>query len=150
MFGSGATMAGLRPMSRSAATGFGPRATRVTRPQGLGEGCLGITRGQQAIQLARADSGQQDHHVELAGEEALGEGEGFVVVRQRNLPHGRRDERLALLLADQLLHLRGAPALQREHAQSVEAHVRDYSEAKTAFTQRRRDRKETVKIDGLL
>ena len=58
----------------------------------------------------------------LAGEEAFGEGEGFVVALERRLAHGRRDERLPLPLADQFGHLGGAPAFKGEHAQIGKRH----------------------------
>ena len=101
--------------------------------QGFGEGVLGIARGQYAMQLAGADAGEQDDHVEFAGEEALGEGEDGVVIGERDFAHGGGDEGLAALLADELLHFGGAAAFQREHAESVEGHISLWqSEMRTA------------------
>ena len=119
VFGSGATMAGTRSISRSAATGFGPRATMVTLAEGRGETPRRI---QHARQLPRADAGQQDHHIEAAGIQPLGKREDGIVGRDRDLAHRRGHERHAPLLADQFGRFGGAAAFEREDANTLERH----------------------------
>ena len=92
--------------------------------KGIREGVFGITGGEHPVQLARADAGHQDHHVEPAGKQALGEFERRAVFSQRDLAHRWRHERPAPLLADKLPDLGRAPALKSQHAEAVECHIR--------------------------
>ena len=81
-----------------------------------------IARSQHFIQRARADAGEQDHHVELAAKQPLGECERFGIVFDRSFAHGGRDERVATLAADQFGDFSCAPALEGKDAQAIEGH----------------------------
>jgi hypothetical protein len=65
---------------------------------------------------------QKNHQIEVAAKQALGELERLRIVLNRSLAHRRRDKRIATLFADQLGHFLGAPALERDHAETVEGH----------------------------
>jgi hypothetical protein len=72
------------------------------------------------MEQAGAHAGEQDHHVELAGEEALGELEGGLVALQGRFAHGGGQHRFASLFANQLGDPGGAAALQRQDVHSGE------------------------------
>jgi hypothetical protein len=73
--------------------------------------------------LARPHTGEQHHGIEASGEQAFGKVEGLAIVRHGDFPHRRRNEGFSALFCDQLLHLGGAPAFQRQYAFSTESHV---------------------------
>ena len=102
--------------------GLGPRGTTVMLPQRFGETLRRVSRGERLIQNARTHASKQNHHVELAGEQALGEAEGFFVALERGFAHGRRDDGFALLLANELGDFGGAPALERDDFETSERH----------------------------
>src|SRR5437899_503716 len=79
----------------------------------LGGDAAGLeARSERLIEQLSPDSSEQDHHVELAREQPLGESEGLFVAVERSLPHRRRDERVALLIANELCDFSGSPALE--------------------------------------
>ena len=88
----------------------------------FGESLRGVARGQHFIECAGAHTGEQDHHVEFAAKEALGEGEGAGIVFQGRFAHGGGDEWLAILAANEFGDFRGAAALEGEDAEAVEGH----------------------------
>ncbi len=103
--------------------------------QRIGEGSLSIPRRQKAIELARAHTGQQDHHFEFAGEQAIGKAEDVRMILDGNFTHGRRHERLAAMPANQFCHLRGPAALQCQDMHSIKGHSRFYNaEMKLLFS----------------
>ena len=96
---------------------------RSTRHDGdaaerVGESLGRIARGEGLIQNARADAGEQNDHVELAGEQTRGELEGLFIALDGGFAHGRGHDRLALLFADELRDFGRAPAFERDHFQA--------------------------------
>jgi hypothetical protein len=67
-------------------------------------------------QVAGADAGQEDDDVEVAGDQARGEGQGLGVLAQGDLAEGGGLHRLAAVLGDQAGHRPGHAALERRHA----------------------------------
>ena len=81
---------------------------------------------QRAVQLARADAREQDHHIEIAGKQAFGEIGKCAVFFYGRLAHGWRDERDAALTPDQFGDLGCAAALEREDSFAIEGHATNY------------------------
>src|SRR5437899_2466145 len=90
--------------------------------KGVGERFGRMTRGDYFGERAGAYTGEQDHHLEFAGEEAFGESEGFVVGVERSFAHAGSDEGIAALTTDQLGDLGAAPAFERDDAQAIKRH----------------------------
>ena len=91
---------------------------------------VGKRDGQDFIERASADACEEDHHVEFAAKQPLGEIERFGIVFDGSLAHRGRDERLATLAADQLGDLGGAAAFERHDAQTIEGHHLQVSNAR--------------------
>jgi hypothetical protein len=99
---------------------FGPAADQREPLQRLHHLVLRPARRARGDQHPRADTGQQNQRVPVAGEECLAERERFALVGQRNLAHGRRLDRLAGVVADQFSHLRRPAALEADYPQPVQ------------------------------
>src|SRR2546426_6080816 len=99
---------------------FGPAADQREPSQRLHHLVLRPARRARGDQHPRADTGQQNQHIPVAGEECLAERECFALVGQRNLAHGRRLDRLAAVVADQFSHLRRPAALEADYPQPVQ------------------------------
>src|SRR5207247_5560563 len=69
---------------------------------------------------ARADAGEEDHHVELARKQTLAEAQHVRVLFQGHLAHGRRDQRATAVPLDELYHLLSHPAFKGGHTQACE------------------------------
>ncbi len=119
VLGSGTSTSAVRPSSRSAATGLGPRTTMRARRSRAAKRSAGRRAG--GGKGAGADPGEQDDHVDgavLQRRQQLGR---FGAGVERHLAHRRRAHRGAAAAADQLRHLGRAPALEGEHRQAVES-----------------------------
>jgi len=83
---------------------------------------LTVTCEQRLPKHFCADAGEQDHAIELAGDQIAGERECFFLLLEGDFAHGGRDERVATLFADQRGHLFRTAALERKHAETVKGH----------------------------
>ena len=81
--------------------GLGPRATTVTRRSAAAKSPSAYRVANTRCNLPSPHAGEEDRHIELAGEQPFGKPERLRIFRQRNLAHGRGDERLATLFPDQ-------------------------------------------------
>ena len=73
-----------------------------------------LDRGQQ---VPEADAGQEDHHVDLAGDQPMGEVDRLAVLLDRHLAHAGADERLAAEFLDQPGHFGRVAAFERGDAE---------------------------------
>ena len=124
VFGSGATIAGLIPISRSAATGFGTARHHGQLPQRIDECGFVVRLRDSSIHLPRAHARHQRHHVEITREQAVSELNQVRILLKRYLAHRRRHERLAALSPDQFRNFRRTPALERQYLFPFEGHAR--------------------------
>ena len=69
-------------------------------------------------QMPRADAGEKDDDVDLAGDEPIGEVDGRLIVRERHFAHRRADERHAAPLGDHALHVVGAATFEGGDAET--------------------------------
>lgn len=91
--------------------------------QFFGEGAGAVVGGEDGIDRAGADAGEEDHHVELIPAEAVVEGEDVGIIGNGDFAHGGRDEGFAALFANEDAHLVGAARFERENFQTVKAHA---------------------------
>ena len=71
-----------------------------------------------------ADTGQEDDHLEMPGQEPLAELQDRRIVGKRNLPQGRRDVRLPPVSLDQSRHFCGHTRFKGGDVQAIEANGR--------------------------
>ena len=80
VFGSGTTIVGVMPTSLRAASGFGPRTTDFTSLTAA-RNCVAVDVPLDlGEQMPRADAGEKDHDVDLAGDQPIGEVDRGLIV----------------------------------------------------------------------
>jgi len=89
-----------------------------------GEGAGSVVWGENGVDGAGADAGEEDDHVELAGLEAAVEIQDIGIVGDGNFAHGGSDEGLSALFAKQRGDFFAATGFERENAESGKAHIR--------------------------
>ena len=86
-------IAGSRPNSRSTLVGFGPRTTIEVLPSAATIAAASMARLNHLHQRANAHTGQENCHLESAGDQMLRKVERSVIIFQRNFAHRGRDDR---------------------------------------------------------
>ena len=76
-------------------------------------------------QMSKANPGQNDHRVDLAGDQAVSEIDRGGVVFQRDFAHGRTDQWLAAKFVDHPRDFCRATTLESRHTQPVQADCYD-------------------------
>ncbi len=73
------------------------------------------------MERARADTGHENHEIELSGFNLGQKFDGGAVFAERHFAHGRRNDRLAAVAANQLRHFFGAAAFEGDDSKPVQA-----------------------------
>ena len=92
--------------------------------EGLLESGFAVPRTEHPGQGSRSHTREQDRHVEVAVPQAFEKTVRFRLVADRHLAHRWRDHRFTALVPYQCSDFRRAAALERQHAQAVEGHIR--------------------------
>lgn len=99
---------------------FGTPHNDVDTAERVGELVEGVFGLDRLGQVACADAGEKDDEVEVAGDEAVGEREGFWVGGDWDFFHGGNDARGTALSSDEFGHGVGHAVFEGDHAQARE------------------------------